>query len=134
AWRARPPCPLDHASFSTESGNVRCVQPTVRGVNEPLQRRTGWPAGEGVSYACRRDRGRGPTGSRIARLLGMRLVAGVLALSLFAPFARAEDTEDTRTADPAGPAGPAADVTYHKVPLRVVRIMAQSHQALLFDR
>jgi len=61
----------------------------------------------------------------------MRLVAGVLALSLFASFARAEDTEDTRTSEPAGPA---ADVTYRKVPLRVVRIMAESHQALLFDR
>ena len=56
----------------------------------------------------------------------MRLVAGVLALSLFASFARAEDT---RTAEP-----PARDVTHGKVPLRVVRIMSDSHQALLFDR
>jgi hypothetical protein len=67
----------------------------------------------------------------------MRLVAGVLALTLFASFARAEDTKTPDPTEPAGstsPAGPAADVTYRKVPLRVVRVMAQSHQALLFDR
>jgi len=67
----------------------------------------------------------------------MRLVAGVLALTLFASFARAEDTKTPEPTEPAGstsPAGPAADVTYRKVPLRVVRVMAQSHQALLFDR
>ena len=67
----------------------------------------------------------------------MRLVAGALALTLFASFVRAEDTRTPEPTEPAGSAGPAgstADVTYRKVPLRVVRVMAQSHQALLFDR
>ena len=54
----------------------------------------------------------------------MRLVAGVLALTLFAPFVRAED---------AAPR-PAAETTRSHVPLRVVRVMPESHQALLFDR
>jgi len=64
----------------------------------------------------------------------MRLVTGILALTLFASFARAEDTRTTEPAESAASAGSAADVIYRKVPLRVVRIMAQSHQALLFDR
>jgi PDZ domain-containing protein len=57
----------------------------------------------------------------------MRLVAGVVALTLFASYARAEDTrapEPPRT----------ADVSHGKIPLRVVRVMPESHQALLFDR
>ncbi len=58
----------------------------------------------------------------------MRLVAGVLALTLFASAARADDTR------PAGPTRPTADATHGKVPLRVVRVMPESRQALLFDR
>jgi len=61
----------------------------------------------------------------------MRLVAGALALTLFASFARAEDT---RTAEPTATAATPVDVTHGKIPLRVVRVMSQSHQALLFDR
>lgn len=63
----------------------------------------------------------------------MRLVAGVLALTLFASFARAEDTRTAEPPDPAAPA-PVMDATRGKIPLRVVRVMSQSHQALLFDR
>jgi type II secretory pathway component PulC len=58
----------------------------------------------------------------------MRLAAGVLALTLFASFARAEDARS------AEPTRSAADVTHSKVPLRVVRVMPESRQALLFDR
>src|SRR5882724_9400078 len=93
----------------------------------------GRPKGEVVSNVCRRNRA-GDRGSRIARHPGMRLVTGILALTLFASFARAEDTRTTEPAESAASAGSAADVIYRKVPLRVVRIMAQSHQALLFDR
>jgi type II secretory pathway component PulC len=57
----------------------------------------------------------------------MRLVAGVLALTLFAPLVRAEDT-----GTPARPSPSAA--VRSRVPLRVVRVMPESHQALLFDR
>ena len=60
----------------------------------------------------------------------MRLVAGVLALTLFAPFARADDTTDPRNRSSVG-RGRRRD---SKVPLRVVRVMPESHQALLFDR
>jgi hypothetical protein len=58
----------------------------------------------------------------------MRLVAGALALILFASVARAEDTRVE------APLAPAADAAPGKLPFRVVRVMAQSHQALLFDR
>ncbi len=57
----------------------------------------------------------------------MRLVAGVLALTLFAPFVRADDSDP-----PVRPAVTASART--RVPLRVVRVMPESHQALLFDR
>src|SRR5689334_4448113 len=57
----------------------------------------------------------------------MRLVAGALALTLFASFARAEDPATARPARPTGAA-------YSKIPLRVVRVMPESHQALLYDR
>ena len=61
----------------------------------------------------------------------MRLVAGALALTLFASFAGAE-----RTRSPAspGPARPSPGAAHNKVPLRVVRVMPESRQALLFDR
>jgi hypothetical protein len=58
----------------------------------------------------------------------MRLVAGALALTLFASFARAEGT-----ANPV-PTRPSPGVAHGKVPLRVVRVMPESGQALLFDR
>ncbi|HET7501815.1 MAG TPA: PDZ domain-containing protein [Kofleriaceae bacterium] len=58
----------------------------------------------------------------------MRLVPGVLALTLLASLAHAEDA---RTAEPGRPP---AEVAHGKVPLRVVRVMPESHQALLFDR
>lgn len=58
----------------------------------------------------------------------MRLAAGVLALTLFASLVHAED------ARPAEPARPSADATHGKIPLRVVRVMPESGQALLFDR
>jgi hypothetical protein len=58
----------------------------------------------------------------------MRLVAGALALTLFASFARAEGP-----ANPA-PTRPSSGSSHGKIPLRVVRVMPESHQALLFDR
>jgi hypothetical protein len=58
----------------------------------------------------------------------MRLVAGALALILFASLAHAEDTGIGE------PLAPAAEVAPGKIPFRVIRVMAQSHQALLFDR
>jgi len=61
----------------------------------------------------------------------MRLVAGALALTLFASFARADDNRPT---EPAEPTPAAAAVAHGKVPLRVVRVMPESRQALLFDR
>jgi hypothetical protein len=57
----------------------------------------------------------------------MRLVAGALALTLFASFARAEGPA---TPAPARPTGAA----YSKIPLRVVRVMPESRQAQLNDR
>jgi len=69
----------------------------------------------------------GITGSWIARMDAMRLVAGALALTLFASFARAEGTASPGPARSPGSA-------YSKIPLRVVRVMPESHQALLFDR
>jgi PDZ domain len=68
----------------------------------------------------------------------MRLVAGALALTLFASFARAEDTSPPEPLAPAASAASAGEVgegvAHGKIPFRVVRVMAQSHQALLFDR
>ncbi len=65
----------------------------------------------------------------------MRLVAGVLALTLFAPFVRAEGTTAPAQAKPSeGPSEPSEEMTHGKVPLRVVRVMPESRQALLFDR
>ena len=68
----------------------------------------------------------------------MRLVAGAVAFALFAPIAAADDTssESTRPTAPASAPGPAAatgKAPRGKVPLRVVRVMPESHQALLFD-
>ncbi|HMG22814.1 MAG TPA: hypothetical protein VK607_15880, partial [Kofleriaceae bacterium] len=59
----------------------------------------------------------------------MRLVAGALALALFAPLARAEDPATTPPA-----ARPAGSGERTRVPFRVVRVMPESRQALLFDR
>ena len=61
----------------------------------------------------------------------MRLVSGALALVLFAPIVRAEDTP---TAEPARSVRAAEDPARGKIPLRVVRVMPESHQALLVDR
>src|ERR1043166_1317941 len=65
----------------------------------------------------------------------MRLVAGALAIALFAPFVRADETT------PGAPVSPydAADAQTHrdahsKGALRVVRVMPESRQALLFDK
>jgi hypothetical protein len=70
----------------------------------------------------------------------MRLVAGVLSFVLFAPFARAEDTATapaTPTAPPPAPVAaipPAPAIPAARVPFRVVRVMPETRQALLFDR
>src|SRR5215468_6983615 len=67
----------------------------------------------------------------------MRLVAGVLSLALFAPFVRAEDTTTPPAPPPAPtpiPAPPAAVPSAARVPFRVVRVMPETRQALLFDR
>lgn len=75
----------------------------------------------------------------------MRLVAGVLSLALFAPIARAEDTATPPAPAPGSPAAPipaspppAAPAANHggwiRVPFRVVRVMPETRQALLFDR
>ena len=58
----------------------------------------------------------------------MRLVAGVLALILFAPLARGEDAKALE------PGQARSEAARRKIPLRVVRVMPESHQALLFDR
>jgi len=66
----------------------------------------------------------------------MRPLAGVLALTLFAPLASAAPPAEPAPASPAAPAPPtsAPRVARARVPLRVVRVMPESHQALLFDR
>jgi hypothetical protein len=65
----------------------------------------------------------------------MRLVAGVLSLALFAPFARAEDTAIPPAPAPGSPAPPASpNGAWSRVPFRVVRVMPETRQALLFDR
>lgn len=75
----------------------------------------------------------------------MRLVAGAVALALFAPLARADDnaTSESPRAAPSAPGAapsaarrpaPSTDAAHSKLPLRVVRVMPESRQALLFDR
>jgi hypothetical protein len=71
-----------------------------------------------------------PADRRLHALDAMRLVAGALALTLFASFAGAEDAGSQ--GDPVR-ARPAPRAT-QKVPLRVVRVMPESRQALLYDR
>src|SRR4051812_25197793 len=63
----------------------------------------------------------------------MRFVAGLLALSLFAPVVRADDTRPAEPSQPP-PSQPPAAAASNKIPLRVVRVMPESHQALLFDK
>lgn len=57
--------------------------------------------------------------------LGMRLVVGLFAMFLTASVARADEA---KTPDPQPVSARA------KMPLRVVRVLAESHQALLFDK
>src|SRR5215470_9736940 len=68
----------------------------------------------------------------------MRLVAGVLSLALFAPFAHAEDPATPPAPAPEPPASPASpgpsEGARARVPFRVVRVMPETRQALLFDR
>lgn len=73
----------------------------------------------------------------------MRLVAGVLALTLCAPLTRADEAKPSDTADPPRSVSAAAvpalattgsAATRGKVSLRVVRVMPDGRQALLFDR
>src|SRR5262245_41516830 len=90
----------------------------------------------------------------------MRLVAGAVALTLFASYVRADSTVRPEPARPSGGSGatpatsPAASsaasaasvtssaasaaassaMTRSKVPLRVIRVMPETHQALLYDR
>src|SRR5215470_10081264 len=68
----------------------------------------------------------------------MRLVAGVLSLALFAPFAHAEDPATPPAPAPEPPASPASpgpsEGARTRVPFRVVRVMPETRQALLFDR
>jgi type II secretory pathway component PulC len=67
----------------------------------------------------------GWTGSRLAVHLGMRLVVGLFAMFLTASVARADEAKAP---------DPKPEVTRTKVPLRVVRVLPESHQALLFDK
>ena len=74
----------------------------------------------------------------------MRLVVGVFALTALASLAHAEDHPPAPAPAPAAaapaptPATPAPTATatpaHSRVPLRVVRVMPESKQALLFDR
>src|SRR5215470_3424334 len=53
---------------------------------------SGFQDRQGPRFRRSSRRAGGAAGSRIARACSMRLVAGVLSLALFAPFAHAEDT------------------------------------------
>ncbi len=64
-------------------------------------------------------------GSPIARQGSMRLVSALLFVAL---------TGSISVADDAKPADPKPEVTKPKVPLRVVRMLPETHQVLLFDR
>lgn len=59
--------------------------------------------------------------------MSLRLVSGVFALTVLAPLVQAGDAKSPPSASAAEPAR-------SKVALRVVRVMPESHQALLFDR
>src|SRR5262245_59272289 len=99
---------------------------------------------------CWRDSA-GVSGSKIASDFRMRFVVGVLALTLSGLPARADDarsSEPGRSSQPAPPVEPARPanlaspsepvrspgLSHAKVPLRVVRVMPDSGQALLYDR
>ena len=58
----------------------------------------------------------------------MRLVAGLLALTLTGSLAYADDAKDPE------PQPAQVETARSKLSLRVVRVMPESHQALLFDR
>lgn len=62
----------------------------------------------------------------------MRLVVGMLAVVLASPIAAAEDGAPARVETKAEAASPAP--ARQKVPVRVVRILPETNQALLFDR
>jgi len=62
----------------------------------------------------------------------MRLVSGVFSLVLLAPLARAD--EATTPPQAATADAVRSDAARSKIPLRVVRVMPESRQALLFDR
>ena len=78
----------------------------------------------------------------------MRFAVGVLALSLLAPLVRAEDTQPSEpirsvsapsmeprpSERPPEPTRPSEPASRSKVPLRVVRVMPESRQALLYNR
>src|SRR5215217_5375981 len=61
-------------------------------------------------------------------VMALRLLSGVLALAVFAPIARAGD------ANPPAPVRTMAEPARSRIALRLVRVMPESHQALLFDR
>ncbi len=65
-----------------------------------------------------------------------RLAPGVISLVLLAPLARADDATTSPPASISPPAADAvrSDAARSKIPLRVVRVMPESRQALLFDR
>lgn len=62
----------------------------------------------------------------------MRIVAGALAVILLAPSVRAEEPSPPAPPPPPRVATPPA--AHNKLMLRVVRVMPESHQALLYDR
>jgi membrane-associated protease RseP (regulator of RpoE activity) len=72
-----------------------------------------------------RELASGRTGSALATTPGMRLVVGLFAMFLTASVARADEAK--------GP-DPKPEAARTKVPLRVVRMLPESHQALLFDK
>ena len=75
---------------------------------------------------------KGRTGSGLAELIGMRLVVGLLSLALSSSLAFAGDTPAPAPVDTAPPV---AAVPRHKPSgLRIVKLLPESHQALLFDK
>jgi len=91
---------------------------------------------------CQRPGGATSQDRSLHAMRPMRLVAGAVVLALFASVARADDpaTSESPRSAPASPApaqkrpAPSAAGAHGKLPLRVVRVMPESHQALLYDR